>query len=131
MYKCLCECAVCAKAGAAQCLKFRVLVVTDCAVCLSRSKAPDSEPVVGTVIHQKTSFQDTAASFPATTFLLSLSGISSHQLFLDVYKTLTVYLFWVLNCAKEAFFFFASFVSRLCFSTGFHPIPGGKAWRAA
>lgn len=113
----------CAKAGAAECLKFRDSVTTESAVCLSHSKAPDSELAVRAVIHQKTSFQETAASFPAPTFLLSLSGISSHQLFLAVYKTLTVYLFWVLNCAKEAFF---PFVSLLCFSTGFYPIPREK-----
>lgn len=56
------------------------------------------------VIHQKTSFQESTVSFPAPIFLLSVSGISSHQLFLAVYKPLTVYLFWVLNCAKEELF---------------------------
>lgn len=115
----------CAKARAAECLKFRDSVTTECAVCLSHCKAVGFKLVVRTVIHQKTSFQETAASFPAPTFLLSLSRISSHQLFLAVYKTLTVYLFWVLNCAKEAFFFFL-FVSVLCFSTGFYPIPREK-----
>lgn len=75
------------------------------------------------VIHQKTSFQESTVSFPAPTFLLSLSGISSHQLFLAVYKPLTVYLFWVLNCAKEALF---PFVSVLCFPARLHPIPREK-----
>lgn len=73
------------------------------------------------VIHQKPSFQESAVSFPAPTFLLSVSWISSHQL--AVYKPLTVYLFWVLNCAKEAPF---PFVSVLCFPAGFHPIPREK-----
>lgn len=118
----------CAKARAAECLKFRDSVTTECAVCLSHSKALDSKLVVRAVIHQKTSFQEAAASFPAPTSLLSLSGISSHQLFLAVYKTLTVYLFWVLNCAKEAFFSFC-FCSLFFYRVSSNP--QGKAWGAA
>lgn len=42
-------------------------------------------------------------------------------------KLSSVYLFWVLYCAKEAFFFFPrSLVSVLCFSTGFQSIPREK-----
>lgn len=112
----------------AECLKFRDSVTTECAVCLSHSKALDSKLVVQAVIHQTTSFQETTASFPAPTLLLSLSGISNHQLFLAVYKTLTVYLFWVLNCAKVALF---SFVSVLCFFYWVSSNPQGKSWGAA
>lgn len=104
----------CANAWAAECLKFTDSVTTECAVFLSHSKAVDSQLMLHAVIHQKTSFLETVASFPAPTFLISLSGISSHQLFLAVYKTLTVYL---LNCAKEAFFPFC--FCSLFFQPGF------------
>lgn len=57
-------------------------------------QALDFKIAVHAVIHQKT-FHKTAALFAAASFLLSLSGISSHQLFLAVYKTLIVYLFGV------------------------------------
>lgn len=80
---------------------------------------------VPAVIHQKTSFQESAASFPAPAFLLSLSGISSHQIFLAVYKTLTVHLFWVLKCAKEVFCFPSLVFCWASFN------PQRKAWGAA
>lgn len=111
----------CAKARAAECLKFRDSVTTECAVCLSHSKARDSKLVVGAVIHQKTSFQETAASFPAPTFLLSLSGISAFPRCLLNSHSLS--LLGLKFCKRSIFF---SVVFVLCFSRGFHSVPREK-----
>ncbi len=98
----------CAKARAAACLKFRDSVTTECAVCLSHSKARDSKLVVHAVIHQKTSFQKTAASFPALTFRLSLSGISAFPCCLLNSRSLS--LLGLKFCKRSSFFLFFCFL---------------------
>lgn len=85
-----------------------------------------SRLVASAAIYQATSFQRSAASFQLSSSLYQ--GISSHQIFLAVYKTLiSLSLLGFILCKRSIFFFFPlPFVSVLCFSTGFQSIPGEK-----